>query len=125
MKERLLAVLQRHKGPDNPITMVQLIKPIFGEWPIPLRQYDQSRIIRSLVQQLEREGVPVVARNSKDGGYYLATSDEQIDRRARWFRKRAMTALRREARLRKMSVEQMIEQKPLDFSTQTGDENAT
>lgn len=115
IKARLRAVLLHHTSPDAAIRMVALIPAVLGEHVIPWRRYDQSRLIRSLVEQLRREGLPVCIRGgSRDGGYFVSAA--HAERTAAWFRKRAFSAFRQEAALRRISLRELFTQYELDLT---------
>lgn len=111
----LRVVLSDHMSRDNPITMTQLIPLVLGEHVIPNKRYNQSRIIRSLVVQLRQEKMPIVSRNGKNGGYYIATNPQEIETSARLFRKRALSSLKQEALLRGIALSELFYQHPLNL----------
>ncbi|MDH4275639.1 MAG: hypothetical protein OEW08_11410, partial [Gammaproteobacteria bacterium] len=51
-----LAILQRHAGPEHAITMYELWTQITGHHLVPWRKVDQTRIVRSIIEQLRRAG---------------------------------------------------------------------
>lgn len=113
---RLLEILRRQEGPDHPVSMTELFHRLTGETVIPWRRYDQSRLVRSLVRQAREEGHPIAHRAGRDGGYFLARSDAELDETAEWFRKRALASLRQEARLKRISMNTLIEQYRLELN---------
>jgi len=125
LKRRLLQVLASHTCRDDCISMTQLVPAVLGDYVIPNKRYDQSRIVRSLVAQCRREGAPICIRSGKYGGYFLATNPEELEHTAKWFRKRAMSSLKQEALLRGMAISDLVEQISLDLTTDKGvSENA-
>lgn len=118
-------ILQRHRGADNPITMTQLFTAATGEQAIPTRRYDQTRIIRSLVEQLRRDGVPIANRGGKTGGYYLAENEAELDGTIRNFHNRAMSSLQQEAALKRIDINQLFEQYKLELTQQEQNHDST
>jgi len=117
IKQRALEVLARHVGKYNAITMAELTGAVQRCQVTPSRRYDESRIVRSVVEQLRREGHPICHHNGKGGGYFLAATEAELDETARWFRQRAMSAFRQEASLKRISLTALVEQLHLDLAT--------
>lgn len=121
LKQRLLLLLSEHTSREDCISMTALVPAVLGDYVVPNRRYDQSRIIRSLVSQCRREGSPICIRHGKYGGYYLATDPQELESTAQWFRKRAMSSLKQEALLRGMAIHELVEQHPLDLNNEIGE----
>jgi len=117
IKQRVLEVLAGHVGKANAITMADLTSAVQRCQVTPSRRYDESRIVRSVVEQLRREGHAVCHHNGKGGGYFMAASDEELADTARWFRQRAMSAFKQEAALKRISLVELVEQLRLDLAT--------
>lgn len=117
LKERALTVLQRHVGKGNAITMTRLTAAIQGGELIPSKRYEESRLTRSIIEQLRREGHPVCHHNGRGGGYFWAANEGELEQTAAWFRKRAMAAFRQEAALKRISLVDLVEQLRLDIET--------
>jgi hypothetical protein len=117
IKQRALEVLARHVGKANAITMAELTGAVQRCQVTPSRRYDESRIVRSVVEQLRREGHPICHHNGKGGGYFLAGTEAELEDTARWFRQRAMSAFRQEAALKRISLIDLVEQLRLDLVT--------
>ncbi|WP_049764595.1 hypothetical protein [Thioalkalivibrio sulfidiphilus] len=115
LKARALELLSQHQGPDDPISMTALNAAITGETVIPWRRYDQSRITRSLITELRQEGHAIAHKPGAGGGYYMARNEDELKDTAAWFRKRAMSSLRQEAALRRISLGALIEQYQLEL----------
>ena len=115
LKERALEVLQRHVGKSRAITMARLAGAIQGCAVVPSARYEETRLVRSIVEQLRREGHPVCHHNGRGGGYFWAANENELEETAAWFRKRAMSAFRQEANLKRISMSELVEQLKLDI----------
>ena len=115
---RVQALLQQCRGPRNSIRMVDLFAAATGDVVIPGKRYDQTRILRSLVEQLRRDGCPIGHGN---GGYFWADDPADLDLTIRWFHARALASLRQERALRRVPFAQVLEQHRLDFDAQPDD----
>jgi hypothetical protein len=117
LKERALTVLQRHVGKPNAITMTRLAGAIQGCDVVPSARYEETRLVRSIIEQLRREGHPICHHNGRGGGYFWAANEAELEETAAWFRKRAMSAFRQEANLKRISLSELVEQLRLDIET--------
>lgn len=115
--KRLRDVMARHHGRGACISMTALVPAVMGGFIIPMRRYDQTRIVRSLVAALQEEGMPIVHKGGRGGGYYVAATDEELNAEADWFHKRALSSLHREAVLRRTSVRQVVQQIELELES--------
>ncbi len=115
LKDRALAVLRRHVGKGQAITMTRLTAAIQGGDVIPSRRYEETRLVRSIVEELRRDGHPVAHFNGRGGGYFWAETEEELEETAAWFRQRAMSAFRQEAALKRISLAELVEQLALDL----------
>lgn len=115
LKARVLELLEHHHGPDNAITMTRLFAAATGEIVIPNRRYDQSRIIRSIIDELRRQGVPVGIASD---GYFLARDAEELASTIDWFHARALSHMRVEKHLRRIDPARLTEQYRLELSTE-------
>jgi hypothetical protein len=115
-KRRLIQRLNdQHQGPDNGLTMTECVAVVLGEIIIPYKRNNQSRLIRDLVAELQRDGHPICHKSGKYGGYYIATNDDQLDAEAAWHHKRAIASLTRVKHLRKITTDEVVEQVKLDL----------
>ncbi len=117
LRRRIREILEEHTA-DHPITMIALFQAITGEVVIPWRRYDQSRIVRSLVEELRREGMPVAHKSSAGGGYYIARNAKELQPTVDWFHVRALSSLRQEAALRRMRPGELVKQYELELNRQ-------
>lgn len=107
IKAKMLVVLSKHIGKSNSIRMADLYREVFGEEPKDNIQ--TTRIIRRLITELRKEGVPICSSMKSDnGGYYLANAGSELEDYLKRLRRRALRALSVEAKLRKMTLPQLI-----------------
>lgn len=108
-KNKLLRVMVKHIGKTNSISMSALYEAVFGE---PCRdKINETRIIRRLITELRRDGVPICSdTDSEGGGYYLAAAGGELENYCMRLRIRALKTLRMEAILRKMTLPELIGQ---------------
>lgn len=105
IRAAVLHILEHHRGPDASITMLQLFVAATGEIVIPGRKYDQTRIIRSVIDQLREEGTPVCYDGS---GYFLARNTADIEPTVRHLESRALSHFKTAANLRRCSVQDLL-----------------
>lgn len=117
IKERVLEILHRHVGKANALPMSELTSAVQRCQVTPSRRYDESRIVRSVVEQLRREGHAIAHYNGRGGGYFIAANESELEDTAQWFRQRAMSAFRQEAALKRISLTDLVEQLHLDLAT--------
>lgn len=118
LKYHVYAILQGHSGPEACITKEALWSRASGEAIIPWRRVNQTRLLRSLIAELQSEGVAVVHKSGTGGGYYLATDDIQIAQEAQWHHLRAMSHLKREKALRRMTAKELLQQLEIDLTAE-------
>ncbi len=98
-------ILEVHVGPDNTISMVELFKAATGEVVMPGKRYDQTRIIRSIIDRLRAEGFAVCF----DGkGYFLPRDNDDLESTVRLLESRAIASFRTAANLRRCSVRDLL-----------------
>ena len=123
MKQRVREILARHEGVDECISMYQLFYAITGDPIIPGRKVDQTRLIRSIIAELQQDGERIVHKSGGGGGYFTAASNDDIEQEAVWFRKRALSAFRRERMLRRIGTEELLRQYELELNENKSQEN--
>ena len=107
LRAKMLVILSKHIGKSNPIRMADLYKEVFGVEPKDNIQ--TTRIIRNMITELRKEGVPICSSMKSDnGGYYLSNTGSELDDYLRRLRSRAIKALSVEAKLRKMTLPQLL-----------------
>lgn len=112
---RLLGELTNHVGRDNAIGMGELYEIVFDEpWA---NRINDTRRLRQIITELRRQGRPICSYcSSSGGGYYLARmrSSEMREYLER-LRQRALKALVLEAKMRKMSLPELLGQLQLEL----------
>ncbi len=116
LKQKVRAILERHQGPDDCVNMFELFHAVTGLPVIPGRKINQTRPIRSLVEQLRREGCPIALRSGPNGGYFWARNDEELQSTITWFHDRAMSSLRQEAVLKRMEPAEVVKQYEIELT---------
>lgn len=113
LKGRLLKVLTVHVGRARRIGMGELYEEVFGERYN--HRINDTRNLRELVDELQKEGVPVVSDSSQTGGYWLASTAGELDDYCGRLRTAALKKLKKEARLRKLTLPQLLGQIQLNL----------
>lgn len=113
-KYRLLAVITKHVGANRAISMERLYTEIYGEEPSNL--INSTRSIRKLIELTRREGIPICSLRKKNfHGYYLAGAGSELEEYCKRLRKEALKKLAMEARLRKITLPQLINELQLNL----------
>ncbi len=113
-KGKALALLTRHIGRQRAVGMGELYEAIFGR-PWTNRQND-TRDVRALIDSLRREGVPIGSVNDQSGGgYYLMGAESEVADYCRRLRRQALKKLALEARLRSLSLPDLLGQIALNL----------
>lgn len=95
---QLLTVLARHTGKGNGISVKQLAE-VTGA---------KERHVRTLIEALRNEGCAICA-TPKDG-YYIANTPEELDQTITFLHKRAMSSLVQIAKLKRISMPDLLGQ---------------
>ena len=98
----LLNTLAFHQGRDRGISAEHLAK-VAG---VPERR------LRALISELREEGTAICG--TPETGYFMATSADELDESCRFLRHRAMRSLQLEARMRKISLPELVGQLKLN-----------
>lgn len=115
LKAKARMILKDHQGPDDCINMFELYHAITGLPVIPGRKINQTRIIRSLVEQLRREGCPIGLKSGHEGGYFWARNAKELGPTIAWFHDRAMSSLKQEANLKKLEPGEVAKQYAIEL----------
>lgn len=117
-KARLLEALLDHMGKENAVGMDALYTQVFNE-PVAHKINDTKKI-RKLVTAVRSQGRAIAstcANNS--GGYYLPRAGSELDEYCkRMLHRPALRKLAMEAKIRKMSLPELIGQMSLNFEAQ-------
>jgi hypothetical protein len=115
----LLATLARHIGREKAISADVLYQKVFGE----PGNHDNRKPLRKLVTELRNEGVPIGSTPSRDGGgYYLIAAGSEMDDYLGRIRRRALEELSMEAKLRNLSLRELLGQMRLNLQQRAGSE---
>jgi len=113
-KTRILMIMSGHVGQSKRIGMGELYERVFEE------TYDHrindTRRLRRLITELRKDGVAICSRQSKSsGGYWLASAGSELASYCETLRSRALGILGMEAKVRKMSLPEMMGQMALEL----------
>jgi hypothetical protein len=114
-KERLLMEMPHHFGKSRAIGMGELYQLIFGEaWA---HRINDTRRLRKLITELRREdGLPICSLPANSGGgYYYASAGSELAEFCETLRRRALKILAMEAKIRKISLAELVGQLRLDL----------
>lgn len=114
LRARVLTILAGHIGSHNAIGMGELYEEVFGEgWE---HRINDTRALRRLVTELRADGVPVCSVASQSsGGYYLAAAGSELTDYLRRAEMRALKILKRNARIKKVSLPEYLGQLRLNM----------
>jgi len=120
---RLLAILTRHIGSHKAIGMGELYFEVFGEeWR---HRINDTRVLRKLVTQMRREGVPICSNATKNGGgYYLPQAGSETKNYLHRNEQRALRILARNAAIKKITLPDYLGQMRLNMTEGGNDEAA-
>lgn len=120
-KCQVAALLKTHMGPEDCILQYEIYVEITGSHIIPKRRYDQTRFIRSIIKDLREEGMAIgIAKN----GYFLARNAQELEATIQTFHKRAISSLKQEAALKRLTFNELLEQYELELSIDNTQEKA-
>lgn len=107
VKARLLGALTRHVGQEKALGMDELFESIFQR---PVRhKINDTRELRRLVTRLRAEGVPIASVSRPEGGgYYLARAKSEMEDFLERLHRRGIQALTLEAKLRRISLPELL-----------------
>lgn len=97
-RDRVLEVLQRHQGTHNGIRGADIAQ--IADVP--------ERRVRTLVSELREDGFAICAH--PESGYFIAETGAELEGCCQFLRSRAMHSLTLEARLRKITLPDLIGQ---------------
>lgn len=113
MEDRLLMVLDQHKGQRNRIGMRELFHEVMQRPCVHL--INDTAELRIIIRRLRRQGVPICSVNDKyNPGYYLAETPEELTEFAERHRKRGLTSLAQAAALLKIGLPELLGQLRLE-----------
>jgi hypothetical protein len=113
-KAKLLAELTKHIGESNAIGMGELYEIVF-ERPWKNRIND-TRKLRTLITSLRADGIAICSSfDAGNGGYYLASEGSEINDYLKCFETRALKALERVSKIKKITLPEYLGQIRLDM----------
>ena len=126
LKDDIEIILRKHQGPENCITMDDVYMAVTGEkFIVPWNRHSQTRIIRSIVQQLRNEGCPIGIVNGKEGGYFWARNMAELESTISKLHKSAITSLRTEAALKRLSTGNLLAQYELELQKEENENGSS
>lgn len=114
--EQVLAELSHHRGKASGIHVRDLVRNITGQLT---NAEALERSVRKLVTDLRLEGHPICAHPAS--GYFMAVTAEELDETCNFLRSRAMSSLKAESRLRRISFAELLGQ--FTLTTNEGAQN--
>lgn len=121
---RLMDVLVDHIGIENAVGMDVLFTAVFGE-PVAHKINDTKKI-RKLVTAVRGQGRAIASTCANNGGgYYIPRAGSELeDYLARMLHRPALKKLAMEAKIRKVSLPELIGQMSLNFSSQESEDRS-
>ena len=111
---KILMILSRHVGEEKAIDMWELYSRVFGE-PYT-NKINHTRRLRTLITALRQKGIPIGSTAAKNGGgYYLVRDGSELDSYCGRLRRAALNKLAMEARLRKISMPELLGQMQMNM----------
>jgi len=117
LKSRLKSVLMKHIGPSRKIGMGELFTEVFQE--SYENRINDTRMIRILVEELQREGIQICSsRANSGGGYWLAATVTELNGYCDVLKTEAIKKLGKVAGLKRMSLPELMGQMALNLKAQ-------
>lgn len=115
-KSRLLMVMPQHIGKARSIGMGELYEAVFCEKYA--HRINDTRRLRKIITEVRRDGTPLASSPSRyGGGYYYASAGSECMDYCDKLRKQALRKLAMEAKIRKVSLPELVGQLRLDLET--------
>jgi hypothetical protein len=123
-KARLLEALLDHMGKENAVGMDVLYTQVFNE-PVAHKINDTKKI-RKLVTAVRSQGRAIGSTCARDGGgYYLPRAGSELEEYlGSMLHRPALKKLAMEAKIRKVSLPELIGQMSLNFSSQKSEDRS-
>jgi len=114
---RLLKIMTGHVGGGNKIGMGELYEQVAQERY--QHRINDTKILRSIITDLRREGVPIMSSQSaRDGGYWIAAAGSELDAYCKRLKQHALKKLVQVANLKKMALPDLMGQIRLEMETE-------
>lgn len=119
-RARVMTIMAGHIGSHNAIGMGELYEEVFGEpWE---HRINDTRALREVITDLRAEGVPICsAADRAGGGYYLAAAGSELQDYLRRSERRALKILKRNARIKRISLPNYLGQIRLQMEGDHGE----
>jgi hypothetical protein len=104
LKRRVLHILSGHKGSDNRIARINLVKQAFNIFSNDEVTETQDRQVRDAIAELRRAR-HMICSDSGEGGYFIAGNYEEVLRIAAEMDSRAMDLLEKSRILKREALE--------------------
>jgi hypothetical protein len=123
-KLRLLEALLDHQGKEHAVGMDVLYTQVFNE-PVAHKINDTKKI-RKLVTAVRNQGRAIASVCSRNGGgYYLPRAGSELeDYLSSMLHRPALKKLAMEAKIRKVSLPELIGQMSINFSSQESEDRS-
>jgi hypothetical protein len=118
LKEKLKRIVREHVGPEGSISMQALYVQLTGHGIIPYKRHEQTRIVRSLVNELRNEGCPIGSTSGNSSGYFWARDEKELGITIAKLHGQAMTSLKTEAALKRIPFSDLLKQYQIEFGNQ-------
>lgn len=117
-KVAILTVLSRHVGKEKAIGMAELHEEAFREpWE---HRINDTRKLRRIITLLRKDGVAICSDSSQHGGgYYLASAGSELEHYLGNLRKRALTVLWMESKIRRVGLAELLGQMQMNLLSLT------
>ncbi len=114
VKGRLFVVLSEHIGKENAVGMDVLHEKIFDEKVS--HKINDTKKTRQLITALRGQGRAIGSNSaSNGGGYYLPRAGSELNDYCNRIHRKALRALAMEAKIRKVSLPELIGQMSINF----------
>jgi hypothetical protein len=113
-RNRLLMTMMDHIGKTKAIGMGELFEQVFQEsWN---HRINDTRHLRKLITEIRQKGVPICSSTDRSGGgYWLSSVGSELETHCRKMRIRALSILKAEACMRKMTLAELFGQMQLEI----------
>lgn len=117
-RNKVMTILNQHIGSVNAVSMTELYEAVFERpWS---EKINSTRALRHLITAMRDDGMAICSISSKDGGGYYqpAAGSEMLDY-LRKMERRALCILKRNSRMKKISLPEYLGQLKLDMEATT------
>ncbi len=119
IKNRLMKTLYGHVGATKMIGMGELFETVFAEGFN--NRINDTRVLRLLITELRKEGIPIVSVVSQTGGgYYIASSASELEAYCSRITTAALKKLKLVAGLKKMGLPALVGEIQMNLGGENG-----